>query len=346
VNRPEPRKPSRRSLLLAGGAGVAVLGVGRILSGSQGPVVVPEHPLGSTEPSAATDTATTGRGDVVFDLSQPARSLLSNVRLHEVRRPLQGLAFDIVNQRLFIAQQRDDRPGADLCINRLSLTGDVISHLHVDNAGHGQSFGVEPVGSTSYLWLEWNANENTTDGRGTEIARFPFSPGRPGEKRTFFDAGVEVGCSIDPVNRRILIRRPEEGRTFFTLYDLDDADDGFRTPLARIPEPDLSPRPGQSILQAFTVLGSHLYTLVGTGGHAGTSDDPFDTYLSAIHLETGDVTQQELVAAGQSLIFREPEGLAINVVNDAPQLCFGLASRPAKDSPLRRANLFCLDRLL
>jgi hypothetical protein len=325
---------------------VAVLGVGRILTGSQGPVVNPEHPPASTEPRAATATAPTLQGSVVFDLSQPARALLADVKLHELRHPLQGLAFDVVNERLFIAQQRDGRPGADLCINRLSLTGDLISHVHVDNAGHGQSFGVEPVGSTSYLWLEWNANENTADGRGTELARFPFGPGRPREMGTFFDAGVEVGCSIDPVNRRILIRRPEEGATFYTLHDLDEADDGFRTPLARIHEPDLSPRPGPSILQAFTVLGSHLYTLVGTGGHAGTSNDPFDTYLSAIHLETGEVTQQELVTAGRSLIYREPEGLAINVVDGAPQLCFGFASRPNTDSPLRRANLFCLDRLL
>ena len=296
--------------------------------------------------STAPPVATTQQASPVFDLSQPARALLADVQLHEARRPMQGLAYDVVNERLFVAQQRDGRPGADLCINQLSLGGDVISHVHVDNAGHGQSFGVEPVGSTSYLWLEWNANENTTDGRGTELARFPFGPGRPKAVRTFFDAGVEVGCAIDPINRRILIRRPEEGGTFYTLYDLDQADDGFRTSIARIREPHLNPGADGSVLQAFTVLGSHLYTLVGTGGHTGTTDDPFDTYLSAIHLETGGVAQQELVTAGRSLIHREPEGLAINVVDGSPQLCFGLASRPVRDSPLRRANLFCLDTLL
>lgn len=320
---------------------MVAVGAGRLLSGCVGPVG-PGRPTGNSQPPAA--TTTTSPVGPVFDLSQPARTLLTDVRLHEARRPLQGIAFDVVNERLFIAQQRDGRPGADLCINQLSLAGDVISHLHVDNAGHGQSFGVEPVGSTSYLWLEWDANENTTDGRGTELARFAFVPPRPRTVRTFFDAGVEVGCAIDPVNHRILIRRPEEGGTFYTLFDLDQADDGFRSPLARIHEPHLSP--GDSILQAFTVLGSQLYTLVGTGGHAGTADDPFDTYLSAVGLETGEVSQQVLVTAGRSLIHREPEGLAVNVVDGAPQLCFGLASWPTRDSPLRRANLFSLDTLL
>jgi hypothetical protein len=329
--------------VVALGAGVVALGAGRILSGSLSPEVVPERPPANTGPRPATPTV---HATAAFDLSQPARALLTDVRLHEVRRSMQGLAYDVVNERLFIAQQRDGRPGADLCINQLSLTGEMIAHVHVDDAGHGQSFGVEPVGSTSYLWLEWNANENTSDGRGTELARFPFGPGRPRAVRTFFDSGVEVGCSVDPVNRRILIRRPERGGTFYTLYDLDQADGGVQTPLARIQEPHLRPGPGASVLQAFTVLGSHLYTLVGTGGHAGTTADPFDTYLSAVHLETGEVGQQELVAAGQSLTYREPEGLAINVVNGTSQLCFGLASRPTRDSPLRRANLFCLDKQL
>lgn len=282
-----------------------------------------------------------------FDLSQPAREALGDVRLHESGRSMQGISYDTVNKRLFVAQQRDGRPGADLCINQLSPTGEVVANLHVDNAGHGQSFGVEPVGSASYLWLECDANENTTNGRGTALARFEFVPGRRPAMRRFFTDGLEVGCAVDPVNRRLLIRRPEGGSTRYTLYDLDQAVDDFSRPLARFPEPALlHPGKAEAVLQAFAVLGSYLYTMVGTGGRAGTSADPFDSHLSAIDMNTGEVVQQQLTTAGSSLVYREPEGLAINVVDGLPQLCFGLSSRPSRSSSLRYANVFYQDALV
>jgi hypothetical protein len=294
----------------------------------------------------ATTAPTASRATVArrFDLSAEPRLDLAGVRLHESRRSLQGIAYDTVNRRLFIAQQRDGRPGADLCINQLTPAGEVVAHLHVDNAGHGQSFGVEPVGSASVLWLEWDANENTTDGRGTALARFEFVPGRRPEPEILFAAGVEVGCAIDPVARRLLIRRPEDGRTMYHLYDLEDARKRSPRPIASLQEPArLHPGSGPTVLQAFTVLGDFLYTFVGTGGHAGTRRDPFNSYLSAVAVDGGKVVQQELVTAGRSLVYREPEGLAVDVVNGVPRLCFGFSSQPTPTSPRRYANLFHVD---
>lgn len=210
------------------------------------------------------------------------------MRLHESGRSMQGIGYDIVNQRLFIVQRRDRRSSADLCVNQLSLDGEPVAHLHIAKAGHGQSLGVEPVGSASYLWLECDTNKNTKEGRGTALGRFRFVPGRRPELKKFFDNGVEVACAIDPVNHQLLIRRPEGGRTTYSLYDLAQAANDFRRPLARFPEPRLLPSGlGVTVLQAFAVLGRYAYTLVGDGGHAGTSADPYNSYLSALDINTG-----------------------------------------------------------
>jgi hypothetical protein len=331
--------PRSRRSLLAGGAGLAAValaactGTAPTASVSPGPTGGPSTPAPEPPPEGPR-----------FDLAGAARPGLHGLALHESRRAMQGIAYDVANGRLFIAQQRDGRPGADLCVNQVSRTGKVVAHLHIDDAGHGQSFGVEPVGPVSYLWLECDADENTDAGRGTALARFAFTPGRRPEPRKFFADGVEVGCAIDPVNRRLLIRRPEDQRTMFTLFDLVDGEPGRVR--ARFAEPkSIYPGSTARVLQAFTVLGRHAYTFVGTGGHAGTPADPFDSVLSTIDVTTGELVQQKVVTAGRSLVFREPEGLAVDVTGGAPRLVFGLASRPRPGSPRRRANLFAVDAL-
>ena len=330
---------SRRSLILGG---AALLTTGCTARPEPPGTVPPVHP--GAEPPGTVPSVHAGgawASEVRFDLDAPPIPVLAGVRLHEARRPMQGIGYDVANRRLFVSQQRDGRPGADLCVNQLGHDGEVVATMHFDRAGHGQSFGVESVGSDSYLWLECDANENGTDGRGTALARFRFDPERRPRLRKFFEDGVEVGCAIDPVNARLLIRRPEGGRTVFTLFDLADGRPNLASPRARFVEPDLTPEAGRPVvLQAFTVLGRYAYTFVGTRGHDGTSADPFDSYLSAIDMTTGTLVQQVLTTAGGSLPHREPEGLAIDVVDGVPQLCFGLASGPSPNSARRLANVF------
>lgn len=308
----------------------------------------------STSPSrpSASPTVATPAGIAAsarFDLAGQPRPSLREIRLHEPDSTMQGIGYDTANQRLFAVQGRDGRPGADLCINQLGRHGEVLGHVHVNDAGHGQSFGVESVGRASYLWLEWDADRNTDAGRGTALARFRFVPGRRPTVEKFFTGSPEVGCAIDPVSRRLLVRRFDGQATTYRLYRLSEAAKGeFGDPLATIREPSndqLQPTGGTAVLQAFTVLGSYLYTWLGTGGHAGTVSDPFNTYLSAIDLRTGRIIQQRRITAGRSLVFREPEGLAVDIVGGAPRLCFGFASRPHPDSPERLASIYYLDTL-
>ncbi len=352
---------SRRSLLLAG-AGLAAAGCTPFgTSNARRPLPTAEPGSASASsasaqasPSPASPPVATLAGvtpSVRFDLAARPRASLREIGLHEPDSSLQGIGYDTANHRLFAVQGRDGRPGADLCINQLGPHGTVLAHLHVNDAGHGQSFGVESSGSKSRLWLEWDANENTSAGRGTALARFTFVPGQRPQVEKFFTGSREVGCAIDPVTRRLLVRQYEgTGPPTYQLYDLADARKGdFGRPLAVIPEPRnslLQPTGGTPVLQAFTAMGSYVYSWLGTGGHAGTESDPFNTYLSAIDLRTGRIVQQRRITVAPSLVFREPEGLAIDVVDGAPRLCFGFASRPDPDSPQRLASVYYLDTLL
>lgn len=334
---------SRRGLLLAGAAlSAGCTAVSRAVGVGSAPT-----PAAAPQPAAGAEDVP---ASVRFDLSGRVHAAFRERRLHEARHPVQGIAYDVANARMFAVQGRDGRPGADLCVNQLSASGDVVAHLHVDNAGHGQSFGVEPVGTASYLWFESDATENSDDGRGTAIARFEFAPGRRPRARKFLAGSAEVGCAVDPVHRRLLVRRLEGSTVWYRLYRLEDAAAGdFDHALAGIKEPsgrELQPDGRRPVLQAFTALGGYAYTWLGTGGHTGTADDPFNSYLSAIDLRTGQIVQQQLITAGRSLSFREPEALGIDVVNGSPRLCFGFASRPRPGSPVRLASVYYLDTLI
>ena len=348
---------SRRSLLLAG-VGLAAAGCttpsGASNARRQAPPPSGRPASTTTRPTAPTTVPTAAtpagiRPSARFDLATRPRAALREIQLHESDSTLQGIGYDTANHRLFAVQGRDGRPGADLCINRVGRHGKVLGHVHVNDAGHGQSFGVESVGSKSYLWLESDATENTSAGRGTALARFRFAPGRRPKVEKFLTGSPEVGCAIDPVAKRLLVRRFDGQATTYRLYRLADATQGdFGRPLAAIPEPSntrLQPDGGTPVLQAFTVLGSYVYTWVGTGGHAGTASDPFNTFLSAIDLRTGRIVQQRRIRIGRSLAYREPEGLAVDVVNGTPRLCFGFASRPDPDGPSRLASIYYLDTL-
>jgi hypothetical protein len=340
---------SRRGLLRAGGTGLLAIGVGQVLGCTAdapgllpgpSPRGVPGSVPGVVPGGSSADVLPATRR---FDLAQPARLVLGGVRLHEAQRSMQGIGYDVANRRLFIVQTRDHSPGADLCINRVTSSGVVTGHVHVDNAGHGQSFGVEAVGEASYLWLECDANENSPAGRGTALARFEFAAGKPARVQKFFTDSLEVSCSVDPVNRRLLVRRPEDGRTMYGLFDLAQAVDGFTQPLVRFEEPaELRQEQVRSALQGFAVWGRYAYLYLGTRGHAGTIEDPFDSALAAIDMTTGEVVQRELTSVGSSLVGREPEGLAINVSKGRPQLCLGLASRRSR---AHLANIYAQDAL-
>lgn len=317
---------SRRSLLKAGGATVAAGALG--LAG-----------LGFAAPASAALPSSQ-----YFDLSQPSYDFFPNRNrpLHGSHHAMQGFTFDNVNRRLFVIQQRDGSTGDDLCVNQLDWDGNVVGYMNLENAGHGVSIGVEAVGTSSYLWTEANSDASDDSGRGTALQRFKFVSGQtPTSVRKFFTGSDNVTCATDPVNNRILIRRSVSGHMQFTAYSLTAASAGdFSSPLAQINMPSV---PGT--FQGYTFYGKYLYVLTGDG-HANSDD--IDSKISCIDLNTGAIVQNSvLTRAGSTLVWREPEGMAVyKTTAGNVKLFFGFASRPSVDSIDRYANIFYKDALI
>ncbi|MGB3444162.1 MAG: teichoic acid biosynthesis protein C [Actinophytocola sp.] len=318
----EPRsRPmlSRRSILRAGGgcaATAALLGTGGLLAG----------PAAATVPTSQ-----------YFDITKPSYDLFRSKMLHESHHAMQGFAFDNVNHRLFIAQIQNGSSGDDLCVNQVDFSGNRIGSMHLPGAGHGVSIGVEAVGTDSYIWMECDSNSTGDDGRGTALARFKFVNGGTPSVRKFLTGSKTITCATDPVHKRIAVRRNEGGRLHYSVYSLAAAAAGdFSAPLAHFPQPALS---GSSVtFQGYTIYGNHLYTLDGTG-HADPAD--INSYVTRIDMNTGTVKSRFLTKAGKSLIYREPEGMAVyRTSGGETRLFLGFASRSSMSSADRYANIF------
>ncbi len=315
---------SRRSMFKVTGAGLLGLGATVALSGSPASASVPASQR--------------------FDLSQPSYERFRSVSLHETHHAMQGMAYDNVNHRLYIAQTQNGSDGDDLCINELTIEGVPTGHMHVSNAGHGVSIGVEPVSTASYIWMECDSDAHTADGRGTALARFKFvDGGTPASVKKFLTGSKTITCATDPVNNRLLVRRNESGTMHYSLFSLPDAAAGdFASPLAHFAQPTLGS--GSVTFQGYTFFGDYLYTLDGTG-----HEDPADinSYVTAIDMNTGKVVQRSLTQAGKTLFFREPEGMMVyKTVGGNMRLCFGFASRPDMTSLTRYASVYYKDVLI
>lgn len=313
-------KLSRRGLLKAGGATLLASGAAGALTVGTASAAVPASKR--------------------FDLSKPSYDVFRKVLLDEKHHAMQGMAFDTENGHMFIVQVRDGSSGDDLCINRLDGSGKITGTMHLDKAGHGVSMGVEPQGKDSYVWVECDSNASDDSGRGTALARFKFVDGEaPSGVKKFFTGSKTITCATDPVNKRILVRRKESGKFTYRLYDFAsiDVENGtFTDELAKITQPKLGN--GSVTFQGYAVFGSYLYTLDGDG-HADAAD--INSYVTATDLNTGKIVQRSLTKAGKSLIFREPEGMAVTRTADGEvRLCLGFASRTSVGDIDRYANVF------
>ncbi len=314
---------TRRGLLRAGGVAAAGAGAGALLAGGTAAATVP-----------ASDR---------FDLTQPSYDLFRGAMLHESHHVMQGFTFDNVNRRLFVAQLRNGTSGDDLCVNQLAFDGTLVGSMYLDGAGHGVSIGCEPVGTASYLWMECDSDATDDSGRGTALARFKFVTGGTPAVTKFLTGSSTISCATDPVNNRLLVRRSESGSMHYSLYGLTDAAAGnFGSPLAHVAQPVLGD--GSVTFQGYSVYGQYLYTLDGTG-HADAAD--IDSYVSCVDLNTGAVVSRALTRAGQSLVYREPEGMAVyRTAAGETRLFLGFGSRSSLDNINRYANIFYKDVLI
>lgn len=283
-----------------------------------------------------------------FSLTAPSYDLFRKKTLHD-DTVQQSFAYDNVNRRLFVAQRRNGSPtkAGDLCITQLDFSGKQVGYMHLEGFGHGVSFAAQGVGSATYLWTEVDVDD---EGYGKRLARFKFANGKTvastSSSLTKFTPVPEATlhtCSIDPVYNRLVVRYHIDGvGKHIAVYDLDDATKGdFSERLVDFRQP--VPERLAERFQGYAAYGQYLYLMWGdskeiTGGVVNSQ-------LVGVDMNTGEIVQGPVMTrAGESLDFREAEGLAIyQKANGEVRLFLGFASGVEKD---RRSNLFYKDALV
>ena len=251
---------------------------------------------------------------------------------------MQSFAFDNVNRRLFVAQLMNgssSNANGDLCITELDFAGNQRGHMFLTGFGHGVSIGVEPVGSSSYLWTE----VDSVNARGTRLARFRYTNGTTLDhtsatlQKHLPIAGIDtVTCATDPINERLVMRYRNGGDFRYAVYTIADIRNRrYDRKLADIAQPA-----GLGTFQGYAVYGEYLYLLDGDT-YSGTNPPPGNTHVSSVSLNSGQFIRVPTKAGG-SLTHREHEGMAVyRTIAGQTRLFLGFASGPAG---ARRANIF------
>ncbi|TBL75759.1 Tat pathway signal sequence domain protein [Paenibacillus thalictri] len=299
----------------------------------------------------------------MFVLSEDANEVIRDKALHN-GTVMQSFAFDNVNGRIYVVQlmaggqqlpgeeapvsgANRDKTG-DLALTELDMSGNELGYMFLKGFGHGVQIGVQPSGDSAYLWTETDAVTEGSSGWGTRIARFSFENGKvltPGspelEKFQLIDGADRTTVNIDPARELLTMRYRIDGAFRYGVYRLADVLQHDYTPVADVPQPTVG------TFQGFASYGRYLYLLEGTAyGTTGSVAPVGNTYITAVDLKTGDVADKQLIAAGDTLTFREPEGMAIRLPDvqhpRKAELAFGFAS---DFTPTRLANIYSLDRL-
>jgi hypothetical protein len=281
-----------------------------------------------------------------IDLSVASEKYLREIGLHN-NTVGQSLAFDNVNGHLYtiqVVQGGLQLPGesapvsgadraahGDMCVTKLSLSGARLGFMYLKGFGHGVSFGVEPAGSTPYLWTE--SDNNPDSGYGRAISRFKFVSGSvlSSSSSTVTKLYPVPGStsnqpSVDMLNRRLLLRYRTSSGARYALYDLAEATAGRFAPIYDIPQVGIL---SGETFQGFALFGDYVYQMTGTAYTDESGSNPpsghGNTYVSCVDLRTGALVQRSRTEAAYSLTFREPEGLAIQLTSPY-RLCMGFAS--------------------
>lgn len=300
----------------------------------------------------------------MFDLSASASELIRDKELHN-GTVQQSFAIDDVNQHIYVVQlmaggqQLPDETGpvsgsqrdknGDLTLTQLDMSGNKLGHMFLKGFGHGVQIGVETEGKTAYLWTETDSVTEGSSGWGTQLARFPFENGKiltPSspelEKHRMVEGADRTTVNIDQAHGLLTMRYRKDGAFRFSVYDLERVKQNEYEPIADVAQPSVG------TFQGFASYGGYLYLLEGNAyGSNGSVAPEGNTYITAVDLNDGEVVDKQLILAGDTLTFREPEGMAIRIPDpkhpQKAELCFGFAS---SFTPLRLANIYSLDRLL
>lgn len=308
-----------------------------------------------------------------FDLTAGSHEWLREIPLNETRI-MQSFAFDNTNRHLYTAQliqggriltgetractAAERATNGDLCITRLDWNGLILGRMYLKGFGHGVSIGVEPSGSGACLWTETDSvPDSLNEGHGTKVARFMFANGAVIQPDSYpvtrFDpvpGSDHNTVAVDPVTDRLVHRYRIDDAWNFGLYDLTSFKAGTFTPLATLAQP---PVLSGVTFQGYTSMGQYLYTLDGTSyayDADGNQTSTSNTYLTSVDWNTGIVQERRLSNAGQSLFYREPEGLAIQIPDSADptaaRLFLGFGSEVSLSDTGKKASFYDKDLLV
>ncbi|WP_328968047.1 phage baseplate protein [Streptomyces sp. NBC_00239] len=328
----EKSRPSRRTILLAGGA---------VLTGLAGTGIIATAMRDEEQPEKEYGTHV---GE--FDMAR-SKEFLAPTSLYNKTGP-QSFAFDDENQFVYTLQliqggiELPDERGAlttgsrreygDMCVTRLDFDGKIRGHMYLRGFGHGISLGVEPTDGRTHLWVEGDAAGGKS-GYGRTVTRVPFRDGSVLDSsdpdvrhQEPLPGALATHPALDLETRRVLVSFREGTERRYAIYPMDRFRKGAHGALHELP--DVWQRDGESF-QGCALYGDYIYQLTGSPYTDDEGENPpsdgGNTYVSAIDVQTGKRAGRQLVTAAPDLDFREPEGIAVSMAGGRPRLCVGFS---------------------
>lgn len=306
-----------------------------------------------------------------FNLASDGLHVFGPKPLAESRTVMQSFAFDNTNNYVYVAQVTQAGVGGktyaqhladgDLTVSKLTTSGTYVSAMHLTRFGHGVAIGVEPVGTSAYLWVEVDSKQNGNgEGRGTKIGRVQYVAGATRDqtysgisKYTPAAGGAhatdpEYSCNIDMAYGRVAVRYLASNGTTrkLGLYSLSSVKSGGTTALCTVTVPaglganENDPSPPPYTFQGFTSHGSYVYLLYGDSYNVVPSPGNTELYSFDWNVPNPSTWVQEATTAVfGSTIYREPEGMGIQKVGSTYRLCFGFATHVSSSNDNRVANI-------
>lgn len=233
-------------------------------------------------------------------------------------------------------------PG-NMTLTKIASDGTILGSMYLKGFGHGLSIGVEPVGSTTYLWTEAvAASEPALGGSasagyyGTKIARFAWQDGAtltstsPGVS-LYLGNQPEETPSVDAARDLIAVHywSPSSSQFRYVVYDLSEFEAHNYVPLANVVDP-----PYTATSQGWTLVSGRAIARLEGDSYSATNPAPGNTVLTTLDMD-GTVLSRQLITAMPDLDYREPEG----VTQAGLLVCEGFASGPA--GTFHYANIVC-----
>lgn len=227
----------------------------------------------------------------------------------------------------------------DLCISRVSPSGELLEHMYVRGFDHGASLGVERRDSTVWIWTSYDAAEQPTgtNAHGRLLCRFPWQPGAVLDVGSpsvqAFDplpGASSLTLSLDLEHSQVGVRYVRAGERRYRIYsyaaftagDYEDYTHDW-------------PQRETAQFQSWCLYGRYAYQWHGSG-YSDTNPPPGNARFYLVDLHTGRTIRSAPYTDQPALAHREPEALTVLPTSDGPRLVYGIAT----DNAPRRMRLY------